>query len=343
MAAAGVALETINSRLITMYYTKVFNEVIAMFDNNAYAEICAVWDDPSKPFEERWKAFKSGETHLTHHTEFQEYFYDEKNKNRFYERINEYIEKNLGKLLLVENATTVKEVDKKAAIPHFTDYLTQYYGVAPTEVTIYYTGNVTIDSTATKLFLMRFTMPDGYESIGITGYFTRHFDNIDCADIKKMYQKHHKQELVNFYYGAYLVEKVMQENPKSTEVDTAKWNDLLARLQAPTKTQIPVNVQFLKYFKYDNENEWYFYTGDLLYNDKPEMLPKDLTNVEVLSVHDKKIGDFSGELNRLFFTKESPTPSFGRQNPDEPVESKNLLAVRIGKMNKLLKDNPWGF
>lgn len=344
ICAVGEAFETFsNMNLFNTYYTRCFNEFAEMLNNGEFARICEVWNDTTLSFEERWAAFKEGQKHISHHTEFEDYFYSEKGKDRLYnDLINKYIAQNLGALLLVEKETTAKTVDKKEAIPHFTAYLTQYYGLAPKEVSIYYSANVTIEASATKLFLMRFTMPDGYEGLGITGYFTHHFAQIDWNDVKKMYQKHHKQELINIYYGWYLIHQYKQNNPSLPEFNPTDWEECLSKLQAPQKTQIPVNVRLKDSLFY--QNQWYYaYTGDLYYNDKPDIFPADLANVPVLAVSDKREGKYRGELNRLFSTLHVEKPGFGRSNTEPSVDTKCFFERWIGRQNKLVKDNPWGF
>lgn len=344
ICAVGEAFATFsNMNLFNTYYTRCFNELAEMLNNGEFSTICDVWNNTELSFEQRWTAFKGGEKYISHHTEFEEYFYSEEGKNRLYnDLINKYISQNLGALLVVENGVTTKTVDKKEAIPHFTTYLTQYYGLAPNEVSIYYSANVTIEAAAAKLFLMRFTMPDGYEGLGITGYFTHHFPQIDWDDVKKMYQKHHKQELINIYNGWYLIDQYKQKNPSLPEFSPTDWEGCLSKLQNPKNTQIPVNVSLKSSLFYNNQ--WYYaYTGDLYYNDKPELFPTDLSNVPVLAVSDKREGKYRGELDRLFSTLHVEKPGFGRGDTQPSVDSKCFFERWIGRQNKLVKDNPWGF
>lgn len=343
ICAVGEAFETFsNMNLFNTYYTRCFNELAEILQNGVFEQICEVWNNQALPFEERWKAFKSGQTHIPHHTEFETYFYSEEGKNRLYrDFVNKYIEQNLGAMIVVEDGKNTKSIDKKEAIPHFTAYLKQFYGNEPIEVSIYYSANVTIDSNGTKLFLMYFKMPDGYESLGITGHFTHHFTQINMDDVRKMYQKHHKQELINIYYGWYLIEKHKQNNA-SPDFDASDWELCLSKLQHPSKTQIPVNVKLKEALFYNNQ--WHYaYTGDLYYNDKPENFPQDLQNVPVLAVSDKNKGEYRGELNRLFSTIHVEKPSFGRTDTTPSVDTKCFFERWIGRQNKLVKDNPWGF
>ncbi|MEY4905132.1 MAG: hypothetical protein RLZZ292_2947 [Bacteroidota bacterium] len=343
--AVGEAFETFsNMNRFNTHYTRCFNDLAVILESGEFFEICDIWNDTAFSFEQRWTVFKKAERHIPHHTEFEEYFYSEEGKDRLYnDLINPYIEQNLGAMLVVEGATTVKAIDKKGAIPHFTDYLTQHYGVAPSEVSIYYTASVTIDNTATKLFLMRFAMPDGYESLGITGYFTHHFADVDWADVKGMHQRNHKQELINIYYGWYLIDKYDRENPNKPKFDAADWQLCLAKLQDLKNSQIPVNVQFKDALFY--ENQWHYaYTGDLFYNKKSlEVFPPDFPDVDVLSVYDKRVSEYRGELNRLFSTLHIEKPGFGREDPTPSLNTKCFWARWIGRSNKLVKDNPWGF
>ncbi len=342
--AVGQAFETFsNMNVFNTYYSRCFNELAKILDSGEFFTICDIWNDTNRPFEERWTAFKSGEAYIENHTLFEEYFYSEKGKDRLYnDLINKYIAQNLGALVLVEGATVRKEIDKKAAIPHFTAYLTEFYGVEPTEVSVYYTASVTIKNAGRKLFLMRFTMPDGYESLGITGYFTLHFADVDWSDIRGMYQRNHKQELINIFHGAYLLAEYKAKEGTPQLYDEADWLVFLAKLQDPTRTQIPVNVVFKDCLWY-NDLWHYTYLGDLLYNEKSTVFPADLSNVPVLSVRDKNNTGYHGELNCLFSSVHTATPNFGRQSPAPSLSTKHLWEEFIGKQNKLVKDNPWGF
>jgi hypothetical protein len=349
ISAVGVSFEQFgNMNLFGTFYNRCFNELAAILDNGEFFKICDIWNDESLPFEQRWAAFKAGENYITKRADFEDYFYSDKGKNRLYELINKYITQNLGAMLVVENedkneSKAAQFIDKKAAIPHFSNYLVGYYGVAPAEISIYYTATVTIENKATKLFLMYFKMPNGYESLGVTGYFTHNFEDVDWADIKKMYQKHHKQELINIYYGWYLIAKDRVKNKYKPEFDEHKWESFLKKLQDPKKTQIPVNVKFKNCFFYNNVAH-YTYTGDLLYHEKTTIFPTDLSNVRVLGVRDKENSGYSGELNLLFSSVDNQeTANFGRQSPDISIDTKRLWERFVGRKNKIIKDNPWGF
>jgi hypothetical protein len=346
IAAVGESFQQFGSmNSFSSSYDRCFNELAAILDNGEFFKIHETWNNENLSHDDCWAAFKSGETHITSHKEFEDYFYSEKGKNRLYDYANKYIFQNLGAMVALENENIDVEtiIDKKNAVPHFTDYLTKYYKVAPSEVSIYYTANVTIKNTATKLFLMKFIMPDGYESLGITGYFTHNLEDVDWADIKNMYQKHHKQELINIYYGWYLVTEDALKNPRKNEFEEDKWLELLAKLQDKKNTQIPVNVKFKACFFYKGLPH-YTYMGDLLYNEKTTIYPTDLSNVPVLGVRDKGNSGYIGELNCLFSSVyTNGKPHFGRQSPKSSIDTKRLWERFIGRNNKLVKDNPWGF
>ena len=342
------ALHEINPFSIFMSaYEPVFQEFINLLENGTYEDIMTTWNDESQEFEKRWEAFKSGQEHIPSREKFESYFFNKKDMDRLYQKAVAYIEQNLGKLVLVETTeATHPVIKKKDAIPHFTQYITQAMGEAPTEVSVYYTGRVTLNLQATQLFLMKFKMPSGYESIGITGNFTYHLPEVTLDDINKMYKKYHKQELVNIYHGCHLVQETLQKNPKANQVNEEKWQKLLKRLQDPSHSQVPVNVTLKAYFKLD-KNEWYIYTGDLLYNDNPGNFPKDLSQVAVLGVREKTKDEnpLRGELNLIFHTKDSRSkePGFGRGNLQEAVVGKYKLYDVVGNQYKIIKDNPWGF
>jgi hypothetical protein len=345
--AAGEALEELNvyssNEYIKHDYRKAFKELITILNNGIFTEILDQWNDEKKPFEERWDAFKKGYEHIPMGRAIEKYFYKDDYKIIFYDKLIAYIEKNLGFLVEFEsNTDTAKKqvIDKNNAISHFTTYLKEYYNQEPISVAIYYTAKVSIESQAVNLFLMQFSMPDGYQSIGITGYFTMHLPLVDMAEIKKMYQKFHKQELVNIYYGGYLVEEEKKKNPKATVLNQKTWDERLAKIQNPKNTQIPVNVKVLEYFKY-GKDEWFIYEGDLMYNDKKDDFPQDLNNVKVQWSGKEKKGEYTGETDCVFFTKGNTFG--GRSRTNAPVTGKYRIYDIIGSQNKLLKDNAWGF
>ena len=307
-----------------------------LLKNETYAETVAIWNDTAQPFEKRWEAFKSGETHIPARTEFEAVFYDPREKNNLYKKLNRYIEQNIGKLMWVEIHAAPKHISKKEAVPHFTQYLTETYGTAPETVAVYYRAAVTVDNRGTELFLMHFRMPDGYESIGITGCFTHHFPDITMQHVKDMHRRFHKQQLINTYHGWYRVSKTLENNPAANRFDEAEWKELLARLQKPEKTQVPVNVRFKESFRMDDYTV-YIYRGDLLYN-KAETFPKDLSNVSL-----QETGPHYGETGLLFTTVHGEEPSFGRRSDKPAVDTTLVLYDIIGRRNKLLKDNAWGF
>lgn len=343
IAAVGMALHIVKPYSITFSnYEKVYKECLEFAKTGEYEAIKERFSDETLSWEERWSAFKSGENHLPSQTLFNENFFDEKNQEYFYQEINTYIKQNLDKLLKVETDDAPHILSKKEAVPHFTDYLTEVYGETPTEVTVYYSANVSIDTLATTLFLMKFTMSNGYESIGITGHFSYHFPDVPFLEIKEMHQKFHKQRLVNIFYGAYLVREELKMNPDANVVNQEKWEELLARLQDENNSQVPVNVEFKEYFKLGKE-EFYIYSGDLLYNEDKSNFPTDINKVEMARFNEKKKTAHKGETDLIFHTSPSPKPSFGRCSKLNPVMGKYVLFGVLGKKHKLLKDNPWGF
>lgn len=342
---AGEALEELNvyssNEYIKLDYRKAFKELMTILNNGTFAEIDTQWNDENLSFEERWEAFRKGYEHISMGRVIEKYFYKEDYKAIFYDKLIDYIEKNLGFLIeVVGNVSTEEVINKNNAILHFTKYLKEYYNQEPTSVSIYYTAKVSIESQAVNLFLMQFSMPDGYQNIGITGYFTMHLPLVDMAEIKKMYQKFHKQELVNIYYGGYLVEEEKKKNPKATILNQKMWDERLVKIQSSKNTQIPVNVKVLEYFKY-GKDEWVIYEGDLMYNDKKDDFPQDLNNVKVQWGGKEKKGEYTGEPNCVFFTKGATFG--GRSKADAPVVGKYRIYDIIGSQNKLLKDNAWGF
>ena len=320
-------------------YENALNEFAEMLKNGNYGQIMDIWNNQKLDWEIRWKAFKDGERHLPSCKKIDFYFYTDTFKTKFYSELNAYIAQRLGLMLEIETETKKSAkplIDKKNAIPHFKEYLTNVFGTAPTAVSVYYNAKVTIDNRAEQLFLMQYAMPDGYESIGITGYFENHFSDVPLSEIKKMYQKFHKQELVNIYYGKYLVEQELTKNPKANQVNNEKWLELLEKLQLPQNSQVPVNVKFREYFKI-GDNQWFIYEGDLLYNDNKENFPQNLNTVEI-----KGKSGFGGECGLLFSSGKSKD-GFGRRSNKGILTGKYMLFDLVGAKFKLLKDNPWGF
>jgi hypothetical protein len=343
--AAGEALEELNvyssNEYIKLDYRKAFKELIAILNNGTFTEIINQWNDEKLSFEERWEAFRKGYEYIPTGRLIEKYFYKDEYKAIFYTKLIDYIQKNLGFLIELENNNPQeKAIDKNNAVSHFTSYLKAYYNQDPKSVSIYYTAKVSIQNQAANLFLMQFAMPDGYQSIGITGYFTMHLPLVDMAEIKKMYQKFHKQELVNIYYGGYLVEEEKKKNPKATLLNQKIWDERLAKIQNPKNTQIPVNVKVIEYFKY-GKDEWFIYEGDLMYNDNKDEFPEDLNNVKVEWSGKVKKGEYTGEPDCVFFTKGATFG--GRSKTNAPVTGKYRIYDIIGSQNKLLKDNAWGF
>ncbi len=341
-AATSGALEELDVWPLDNDYFECVKEFMDMAGADELTKVFDIWDNPTLSFEERWAAFKSGEKHIPSAKKIESYFYKDDFKEKLYNRINSYIKKNLGSLINVHSEKTTQIINKKDAIPHFTQYLKDCYQTDPLEVSIYYSAKVTIDNIGTNLFLMAFKMPDGFESIGISGHFTHHFNDIHLSEINKMYKKHHKQELINFYHGWYLLENELKINPKAKELDEDLWLKTLNKLHLKSNTQIPVNVKLIDYVKYKGDNI-YIYSGDLMYNEKSTIFPEDLSNVNIKSVRDKthQIGEPYGELNLIFNTFNEG--SFGRRSAEEAIFGTHTLISVIGKGNKIIKDNPWGF
>lgn len=319
-------------------YGKVFNEFQDMVEAGHYWSIVDQTQDSTLSHEERWNYFQQGRTHLPSASDFEDYFYQPDNKAYLYERLIRYIHLHLSKLFHVavpDDASLHKAIQKKEAVAHFTQYLTNAYGKVPEEVRIYYTGRVTIDNQATQLFLMYYKISEDWESLGITGYFTHHFANVHLDEINSMYKKYHKQTLVNLYHGWYLVQQTALKDPSIFEVDDDLWQETLQQVQQHTRSQIPVNVVFKSALRYEGQ-QWFFYEGDLLYTSKDGNLPEDFNQVDM--------EQFSGESNLLFSTKIENLPCFGgRKDKDSPVSAKYCPQEVIGNQYKLLKDNPWGF
>lgn len=329
----------ISAWVLETRYQKCLEELGTMIDSQQYKQLVDAAQDPALTDAQRWEKFQEGRAHIPSAKELEDYFYDPKNKAYFYQKLVKYIHLHTSKLFHITapmDDHSPKPVPRKEAIQQFTDYLTHAYHETPEEVSIYYTGRVTIENQATQLFLMRYKMPTGWESIGITGYFTHHFEQISWKEINKMYKKYHKQELVNIYHGWYLVNKAQLKDPTILDVDPALWQETLKILQEPKDSQTPVNVSLVGGLCYEGE-QWYFYEGDLYYNRKGKALPEGYPNAVDMETA-------AGEKNKLFSTQTSALPNFGgRMDRHAPVTSKLRAYEVIGKKYKLLKDNNWGF
>ncbi|MGH1338921.1 MAG: DMP19 family protein [Aureispira sp.] len=333
------ALKEANTWALESKYQKCLEEFGTMIDNQHYKQLVEQMEAVEVTKEERWKGFQSGRTHIPSGNAFEDYFYDPQNKAYFYKQVVKYIHLHISKLFSIEapiDETAPKPIPRKNAIQHFTQYLTDAYKLTPVEVSIYYTGRVTVENQATQLFLMRYKMPDGWESIGITGYFTHHFAHVSWEEINKMYKKYHKQELVNIYHGWYLVHKALLQDPTIFEVEATKWQQALQQLQQPDDSQVPVNISLVGGLRFEG-TQWYFYEGDLYYHSNKTPLPEGYPNaVDMTKV--------AGESNLLFSVQEADLPNFGgRMARHTPVTSKLRAYDVIGSKYKVLKDNPWGF
>lgn len=317
--AAGQAMdETGNSVLSQRYYT-VFEEFAATLEDGRYEALTAVWDDESRDFEERWNTFKSGEAQVPAAAGVQKLFFEEDFQNRFYRELNKYVQRNMGALLAVENAAgsdappPPPPLKKKDAPERFAQHLEELRGERPVECTVYYTGRVTVDRQATQLYLMRFRMADGFESLGVTGYFTHHLADVTLEEIGRMYQKHHKQELINLYHGWYIVESELKRNPAvgvAAPEDRARIRAIiLEKREAKSGPEPRLDASF----RYERTGEeWWLY----------------------------RLG-----RNKGLALYSADGENYSRMNvaPHRPVAHRYPLYHLVAQRHKLLKDNPWGF
>ena len=332
-------------------YNKVLREFAAMHKDGTWNALMEKLADVELSTPEAWNLFVDGGKSVPSGEKFNEIFFKDSQRKRMFSTFNRFVEQNIDKLVKVKGGSGSKKAaskngappgmaaptKKKDAIPYYTRYLEEQYGTEPAEVSVYYSGKVTIDSQPTQLFLMKYKMPDGFESLGVTGFFTRHFPDLTWAEVSKMRKQQHKQKLVNIFYGAYLVDKTLAEDPTANQIEPGVWESYISRIQGNTSGQIPVNVTFKEYFKF-NEYEVIIYRGDLYDCRSKAGPPRDPQNVSI----DKKDG-FSGEIDRIFHSAPSGNCFGGRGNPNAPVEGRYKLYSLVGGKNKLLKDNPWGF
>lgn len=337
--AAYEALREINVWVLETRYEQCLKEFGKMIDSQEYQQLMHLIQEVEVTEEKRWELYQKGSEYIPSAKELEEYFYTPDKKDYFYQKLVKYIHLHTSKLFHVEvekEANAPEPIPRKKAVEHFAEYLTHTYHVAPEEVSIYYTGRVTIENQGTQLFLMYYKMPDGWESIGITGYFTHHFENISLQEINQMYKKYHKQELVNIYHGWYLVNKALLKDPTIFEVDAAEWQTAIKTLQKPGDGQVPVNVHLVQGLRFGGE-QWYLYEGDLYYHRKEKELPEGYPN----AVNMEQV---AGEKNLLFSVRASDLPDFGgRMARHKPVTSKLRVYDIVGSKYKLLKDNAWGF
>ncbi|MDP1827886.1 MAG: hypothetical protein Q8L48_31720 [Archangium sp.] len=235
-------------------------------------------------------------------------------------------------------------MDKTSMINHFAGYLNEVFGIRPESVRPYYSCRVTINRKPASLSLMKYVMPDGYESIGITGAFDNCFTDVPMAELDKLRRRFHKQALINLFWGKHLVETELRANPGAAKVDKSRWRAVLQKLQARTNRQVPVNVTFLEYFKL-GKKEWYLFTGDLLYNQDKKSFPTSLNDVEILPAGEprtkRNLGKLFGEPHQLFVCWGKN--DFGRGGRHTIFDRKYALISAVSRQNKLVKDNPWGF
>lgn len=346
----GEALdEVFRISALSSEYTAVLREFATMNRDGRWQTLMDKLREVEPTSPEAWKIFVEGEKDLPHSQAFNEIFFDPKKRIRMFSALNRYIEQNLDKLLKIESIQKkslagekspkpgpAEPVKKKDAISYFSKYLEEQYKTAPEEVSIYYTARVTIDSQPTQLFLMRYRMPKGFESVGVTGHFTLHFPKLTFAEVSKMHQQHHKQKLVNAYYGAYLVEKTLADDRSAADMEPGLWDSFLRTVQSPTNDQIPVNVTFQDYLKM-TDYEIVVYSGDLLYARSGTEPPKNPQKVST----DPKDG-FAGETNLVFHANPRGQSFGGRARKGDPLDGAYRLFASVGSKFKLLKDNPWG-
>ncbi|MCP4441350.1 MAG: DMP19 family protein [Aureispira sp.] len=289
-------------------YKAAVTEFMNVLSDGHYEKLIGVWNDESLSFEERWAAFKSGEEYISNRVVVEESYF-ENTRDQLYESLIRYIERNIGTLIKVldeDGGNKTVSISKKEAIPYFTNYLSKIYGLAPEFVKIYYTANVNINNIGTNLFLMHYKMPNGFESIGITGHFTHHFTEITLEDIKTIPKTRHKEALINTYYGWYIIDQELLNNPKATSLDETKWKKYLAKVQSPKKNQIPVNVKLLAYFKEKSTKQTRFYFTCDMVEDNKEYLTATFEDVEVVEKkypRPKKLPEACiGFLNQLIWS-----------------------------------------
>jgi hypothetical protein len=356
---AGAAIDSINQVLTA--YRRGFEQFIDMIDAGELEKIRVICDNDSLDEQERWRAFKSGAEHVPACDEIDILFNRKDVRRALFQDIVKYLDRNLqylGKLEVVKKTAPTasgkqssstktgrdrvspKPASKKDAVPHFAAYLTEQYKQPPCEVSVYYTARVNIDGQATQLFLMKFKLPKGFESIGITGHLTDHLPDVDIDEINRMHKKHHKQKLVNLFYGKHLIGQLLKKKPDANRKQPAVWKALLAKLQAPTQSQIPVQVELVDQLQVGKKVH-FLYEADLLYNRDPKNLPKNINKIEIGGLAPKE-GEFPGEQH-LLMNSSTHAAGFGRMSRSEPVVAKYRLCHIVGSDKKLLKDNPWGF
>ena len=314
--AAGQAMDETGNSVLSHRYRTVFEEFAATLEDGRYEALTAVWDDESRDFEERWNTFKSGEAQVPAAAGVQKLFFEEDFQNRFYEKLIKYLDRNLGALLVVENdeeSAPPPPLKKKDAPERFAQYLEETRGERPVECSVYYTGRVSVDRQATQLYLMRFRMADGFESLGVTGYFTHHFLDVTLEEIGRMYQKHHKQELINLYHGWYIVASELKRNPAAEVATPENWARIRAIILEKRKGEAGPEPRLDACFLYERSGEeWWLYR---------------LGRKSGLALYSAGGEDYS----RMSVA------------PHRAVAHRYPLYYMVAQRHKLLKDNPWGF
>ncbi|MCT4613636.1 MAG: DMP19 family protein [Marinifilaceae bacterium] len=335
--------ESSKRNILYLYYDKVMEQFVPLLKNNVYVEICQIFDDPTKTDEERWAAYNRGEEQLPEAKNFNDQFF--KDIEKLYVDVNKYIIQNIAKSLKVTDIKGVKKenapLKRKEAPAYFSKYLQETLGKEPEECSVYYGVKVTLNKQATDLFLMKFKMPDGYESIGIAGELTYILQSLNMEEINRMHKKHHKQELVNLYYGYHLAQEELKKNPEALKPQPEKWAETLAKLQDPQNSQIPVNVELKETFQYEKDT-FFTFSGDLLYNDEIEEKLSDYTHIELRGVNEKSDLRYKGEKNLTMRTQYADKPEFNRMFGGRAL-SQFAIYKRLVRGKKLVKDNPWGF
>jgi len=145
------------------------------------------------------------------------------------------------------------------AIREMTEWLSHpmEYGRPPEEVSVYYRKKLPwFGSPEEKVFLMSWTMDNGDSFIGFTGPTTWSFAGIPMAEVKGMYKKTHKLDLINLYAGWHLAWMLSEDNPSCRKPDPGLQEKTLKGLEEQGWT----DLQYSTYIKV-GENEHFVYSG----------------------------------------------------------------------------------
>lgn len=89
------------------------------------------------------------------------------------------------------------------------------FGVEPAECEVYYRRALATEAGSEPCFLVRYRMPDGYESLGFVGPTAWSFVDLPLAEIEQIPQRWRQRRMLNLYVGWWYAFAAAQQKKKS--------------------------------------------------------------------------------------------------------------------------------